>query len=160
MLALNIATCYKRSMTLDEVRNYLREACEKAGGAAPWAKKYKIAHSYVSSVLRGDSTPGKKILKALKIKVSVAYLLPGETVKEVEGFLYRHFSESGELLYIGATKAIDRRTSQHKYVSQWFNEIKDITVERYDTVSEAFKAEKQAIAKEKPKYNKTDKKKD
>jgi hypothetical protein len=140
-------------MTLDEVRNYLREACEKSGGAAPWAKKYKIAHSYVSSVLRGDSTPGKKILKALKIKVSVAYLLPGESIKGVEGFLYRHFSASGDLLYIGATRMIDRRNMQHKYMSHWFHKIKNITVEKYDSIYDAQKAEKKAIAEENPKYN-------
>lgn len=52
-------------MTLIELRNELKELCKKEGGALPWAKKHRIAHTYVSSVIRGSAKPGPKILKAI-----------------------------------------------------------------------------------------------
>lgn len=66
-------------MTLIELRNELKELCQKQGGALPWAKRHRISHSYVSAVLRGDAKPGKKILRAMgmergaKIKVIMRF---------------------------------------------------------------------------------------
>lgn len=63
-----------------ELRNDLRDICEKAGSVMAWSKKHKISHSYVSAFLRGDRPAGDKILKCLKRKKVVRYLVKGQTV--------------------------------------------------------------------------------
>jgi hypothetical protein len=68
--------------------------------------------------------------------------------------LYRHFDESGNLLYVGISLSFINRTSQHKYSSDWYKLIRQITIEKYDDEDELYTAETDAILKEKPKYNK------
>lgn len=61
-------------MNLMQVRQRLHELCEDAGGARAWgeAQKPQIAHSYVSAVIRGDTKPGRKILKAMCMRKAFA----------------------------------------------------------------------------------------
>ncbi len=139
-------------MNLLELRQHLKNICEKEGSVRAWATKKKISFSYVSSVIRGDAEPGKKILKAMGI--GRCFVPFSGKYEPTPGVVYRHWGKDGELLYIGSSKRVDRRTMQHKHTTVWWNEIKDITIENYACLQEARQAEKQAIKKEKPKYNK------
>lgn len=66
--------------------------------------------------------------------------------------LYRHFDKDGILLYVGAAKdAMARLGTHHK--REWYKNIRTITVHYYRTKRAALKAEAEAIAKEKPKFN-------
>jgi hypothetical protein len=68
-------------------------------------------------------------------------------------FLYRHFNEAGELLYVGISLCAIARLEQHKR-SPWFQEIRRVEIEQYPTREQAQFKEAWAIRREKPKYNK------
>lgn len=68
-------------------------------------------------------------------------------------FLYRHYNENGMLLYVGISLNYLNRTQEHKNNSDWFQEIKNITLEEHPTRQEAIQAEKDAIRNEEPLYN-------
>lgn len=68
--------------------------------------------------------------------------------------LYRHFS-GNKLLYIGISDNIMVRNDQHNANSEWFIMVDRIEVSHFKSRSDALKAEKDAIIKEKPEYNKT-----
>lgn len=138
-------------MNLSELRQELKNICEKEGSVRAWATKNKISFSYASSVIRGDAEPGKKILKAMGIEI--CFVNFSGKYEPTPGVVYRHWGKNKELLYIGSSKNVDRRTTQHKHTTQWWNEIKDITIEKYEDIQDARKAEAKAIKKEKPKYN-------
>lgn len=65
-------------MNLMNVRQRLHEITENAGGIRAWIrllekeldKKDVPTHGYVAAVRRGDSKPGKKILKAMGLRKS------------------------------------------------------------------------------------------
>ena len=67
--------------------------------------------------------------------------------------LYRHFDAAGELLYVGCSNNVIRRTEQHETQSHWFPEVVTITVEHFGNGLEALAAEAAAIRDENPKYN-------
>ena len=67
--------------------------------------------------------------------------------------LYRHFGAKDELLYVGISISAMARLAQHKEASPWFEEIAKVTIEHFATREEAITAEREAIAKEQPKYN-------
>jgi len=69
-------------------------------------------------------------------------------------FLYRHFDQDGTLLYIGISLSAISRLGQHKLHAPWFRNISSVTVEKFLSRTEALKAEKDAIQKENPLYNK------
>jgi hypothetical protein len=71
----------------------------------------------------------------------------------VRAQLYRHFDAAGELLYVGCTGNVIRRTEQHEAQSPWLPEVATITVEHFASGSEALAAEEAAIRAENPKYN-------
>jgi len=59
--------------TLDEtgVRKALRRACIKAGGPEQFASAHTLECDYVTDTLKGNCTPGSRILAALNLmKVS------------------------------------------------------------------------------------------
>jgi hypothetical protein len=60
-------------MTADDVRNLLRNACEKAGTAAAWAKDNDLSAAYVSDTLSKKREPGPAILKALGLTSEMQY---------------------------------------------------------------------------------------
>lgn len=66
--------------------------------------------------------------------------------------LYRHFSESGELLYVGTSSQLLNRTASHESKG-WARQITIIKVEHYEDREMALMAEKKAIVDEKPKHN-------
>lgn len=68
--------------------------------------------------------------------------------------LYYHYDKQHNLLYVGISLSAIGRLRQHNQRSHWADEIRTITVEHYDSVEEARIAEAQAIATERPRYNK------
>lgn len=77
--------------------------------------------------------------------------LSGEQLKTA---LYRHFDKDDVLLYVGVSLSAVNRLSQHKTASPWFADIVKVTVEYFPSRYSAESAEREAIRKEKPKYNK------
>lgn len=67
--------------------------------------------------------------------------------------LYRHFDGDDVLLYVGMSISVARRLVVHESVSVWFDQVRTITIEKFDNLLEAAEAEKQAIASESPKFN-------
>lgn len=67
--------------------------------------------------------------------------------------LYRHYDENDALLYVGISLSTINRLSQHKQHSDWFSNIRKVTVEEYLTRQDAIDAETRAIQEEKPKHN-------
>ena len=70
-----------------------------------------------------------------------------------QAYLYRHYDETGALLYVGISNHVGRRTDDHAKHSGWFERIAKIDVKRFDSRSEALSAERTAIVAEAPLYN-------
>jgi predicted GIY-YIG superfamily endonuclease len=68
--------------------------------------------------------------------------------------VYRHFDDSGVLLYIGMSVDFLKRTSDHVRKSGWSKRVATVTITWYDTPQEASIAEAEAIKTEKPLFNK------
>lgn len=66
--------------------------------------------------------------------------------------VYRAYSESGELLYVGLSMNLEGRLSKHRS-SAWWPEVGEITVEWFDGREPAKAAERRAITEESPRYN-------
>lgn len=71
----------------------------------------------------------------------------------MDAAIYRHFSKSGELLYIGYSANPMRRNQQHSSYASWFKEVHQITIEWFDTHEDALNAEMIAIKIERPREN-------
>jgi len=69
-------------------------------------------------------------------------------------YLYRHYSATGELLYVGISVNVFHRTASHEALSRWFKDVRRIEVENFPGRTEALEAEAAAIKSEQPKYNK------
>ena len=67
--------------------------------------------------------------------------------------LYRHFDKDGKLLYIGISLSPFVRTRSHRYDSDWFESVAQITIEWHETRESALDAECLAIFLEQPKFN-------
>lgn len=67
--------------------------------------------------------------------------------------LYRHFDAAGALLYVGIALDPVSRLSAHRRKSKWADEITTVTVEYFPTWREAERAERAAIAAERPLHN-------
>lgn len=68
--------------------------------------------------------------------------------------LYRHFSQDGELLYIGISLSAVQRLKQHKADKGWAGEIASVHIDYFPTRAAALEAERNAITREKPLFNK------
>lgn len=69
--------------------------------------------------------------------------------------VYRIRGDVGELIYIGMTNSIPIRWNGHERVQPWWDEIRSLTVDWYESREEAAEVEKAAILAEQPKYNVT-----
>lgn len=69
--------------------------------------------------------------------------------------LYRHFDAAGQLLYVGISSLSTVRLGQHRSRAPWFEQIATITIERFKTEESARNAERNAIAAERPQFNRT-----
>lgn len=67
--------------------------------------------------------------------------------------LYRFFNDEAELLYVGITNDPVHRFSNHAYTKPWFAEAAAATMTHYPTRGELIAAERQAIERERPQYN-------
>lgn len=67
--------------------------------------------------------------------------------------VYRCFSASGELLYVGCAINTIKRAHEHECSSSWFAEVARIDVAHFTNRRDALGAERDAIASERPKYN-------
>lgn len=70
-----------------------------------------------------------------------------------ETALYRHFCESGELLYVGISNSVVRRLAQHARDSKWGRRIARVEVEYHESREAAESAERAAIKAERPLWN-------
>lgn len=68
--------------------------------------------------------------------------------------LYRAYSVTDQLLYVGISLSVMQRLSQHKTSSAWFKGASRIEVEWYPSRKAALEAELIAIRNEQPIYNK------
>jgi len=67
--------------------------------------------------------------------------------------LYRFYSATGQLLYVGITMSPPKRFAQHSKDKSWWGEVSGITVETFISREELELAERRAIQVERPKYN-------
>jgi len=80
-------------------------------------------------------------------------MIMGSTVVINQTSLYRHFSEEGDLLYIGISLSALTRLGQHADAAHWYDSISDVKIEHFDTREKAIIAEREAIKTEKPEHN-------
>jgi hypothetical protein len=67
--------------------------------------------------------------------------------------LYRHYDADGMLLYIGASHDALDRLRGHRSSSGWYRLITKMTIERFPTLEDLVRAEKETVTREKPPYN-------
>jgi predicted GIY-YIG superfamily endonuclease len=71
---------------------------------------------------------------------------------ERAGYLYRHYHPSGDLIYVGITQSLSKRTNAHLSKATWKDFICLIVIEPFATREELLEAERAAILNEFPKY--------
>lgn len=67
--------------------------------------------------------------------------------------LYRFYGDGGQLLYVGITSNPGNRMAQHGATKSWWEDVRGVSIEWYDTRSAVAAAERRAIALEKPLHN-------
>ncbi len=67
--------------------------------------------------------------------------------------LYRHFDCNGVLLYVGVSLSALHRLSKHRKHAHWFNQIKRVEIEDFETREEALAAEGDAIVRRLKRHN-------
>lgn len=70
-------------------------------------------------------------------------------------FLYRLYSRSGELLYVGVTDNCLRRWKEHSKIQPWWSEVHRLTQDWFPDRTSVEAAERRAIQVERPVHNKT-----
>ena len=68
-------------------------------------------------------------------------------------YVYRMYDEGGRLLYVGISKTLATRLTQHHRDKPWANEIASVMGKRYTSREAARAAEIEAIQNEDPRYN-------
>ena len=68
--------------------------------------------------------------------------------------LYRHFDETGQLLYVGVSIGAVSRLEQHHLTAHWSSQIRKVTIEPCAGRADALQKEGMAIITENPLYNK------
>ena len=71
--------------------------------------------------------------------------------------LYRHFDQTGTLLYVGVSLNVLQRLTQHRADAEWFDRITRIEVAHFANREDALAAEADAIASENPLFNRAGK---
>lgn len=67
--------------------------------------------------------------------------------------LYRFYSATGQLLYVGITSNPGARFKQHQQDKPWWHDVAGISVEQHESRADALAAEARAIAVENPQHN-------
>lgn len=78
---------------------------------------------------------------------------PRAPIARLRTELYRHYDDTGALLYVGVSLNTVARLAQHMQGSAWADKITTIHIERFDTRAEAIEAELRAIRSERPLHN-------
>jgi hypothetical protein len=60
-------------LSVEEVRQKLRDACLEAGSENAWAKANGLSQPYVNDTIKGRREPGAGILRALGLKRIIGY---------------------------------------------------------------------------------------
>jgi hypothetical protein len=60
-------------MSVDDVREKLKDACRKAGSQSAWAKAHGLSQAYVNDTISGRREPGNSILESLGLQRIVKY---------------------------------------------------------------------------------------
>lgn len=105
----------------------------------------------------------EKLLPRLS-KIATAYAVEVPEALERYGFeyanahnpthvLYRFFSDSGDLLYVGITNNPGQRIKQHENGQSWWAQVVSAKMEHFSSREELAAAELQAIRTENPRYN-------
>lgn len=68
--------------------------------------------------------------------------------------VYRVFGPGNELLYVGRSLDPVRRLRDHSVTATWFDQVRSVTVEWFDTFAMASRIEAAAILLEQPLFNK------
>lgn len=76
--------------------------------------------------------------------------------KQDETALYRLFGSDGQLLYIGVSCDLRSRFAQHSSSQRWWPQVARRKVEWLASRKEALAAERAAIMRERPRFNKKD----
>jgi hypothetical protein len=77
-----------------------------------------------------------------------------EIAEASETVLYRYFSKTGELLYIGITdRPHKQRHGEHRAEKRWFADIDRVETASFATRTLALEAERAAIVAERPVHN-------
>lgn len=144
----------------------LRDVC-KSLPALMYLEEYEGIHSYdhfywsdslrehVSAIKASRENTALKIQASEELHLIRASVANDKAKKLArnEAQLYRHFDKEGQLLYVGISCNHVTRLSQHRSNSSWFPLIASITIEQFKTKSDAEKAERIAIVKERPIFN-------
>jgi predicted GIY-YIG superfamily endonuclease len=67
--------------------------------------------------------------------------------------LYRMYNARGELLYVGITGNLTSRLAAHEREKPWWSEVTQILTEHHDSRAQVEAAERAAVIREHPKYN-------
>jgi predicted GIY-YIG superfamily endonuclease len=67
--------------------------------------------------------------------------------------LYRTYDADGCLLYVGISKSVMVRLSQHSRTASWFEKVATVTLEWFDSRAKAERAEIETIERENPLHN-------
>lgn len=70
-----------------------------------------------------------------------------------KAFVYKCFDSAGVLIYVGQSKSVMARLSQHQYLAEWFSAVQKIEAEAYESAKEAKEAEALLIRGHRPKFN-------
>lgn len=71
----------------------------------------------------------------------------------VPTYVYRTFDDLGLLLYVGCSKDVAKRLTQHRTYARWVPYMKDVTIEEFPSRDDALAAEASAIRSERPFFN-------
>jgi predicted GIY-YIG superfamily endonuclease len=67
--------------------------------------------------------------------------------------VYRLYSATDDLLYVGITNSIIHRFGQHLATKPWFPEVSRATFQHFASRVEAHEAERRAVRTERPRHN-------
>jgi hypothetical protein len=81
-----------------------------------------------------------------------ALMLPN---KSVPTEVYRLYDDRGDLVYVGLSLRMAERMSQHRMQSDWWESVTRIEIERFPDRCGAEKRERELIAMERPKHNRS-----
>src|SRR5690606_8037782 len=117
-------------------------------------KIFKALAAADSLKRQGRHREASNLLESIK-RMQREVRFPPSTTRELKRgrWLYRLWSASGTLLYVGITDRGTEREKEHARTKEWWPEVHHVTVEPVLTRAELKHLEREAIRKERPRYN-------